>query len=88
MVGAFRKPGKCKVTGTLPRDGVTVEEEVPTLVFLGMVVEVLEEKLAMHRRPYLENRLKKRCLLSPNFGKESLPEPREGHYLQEDKDTP
>eukprot|EP00975_Prorocentrum_lima_P029690 6233261-Prorocentrum_lima.AAC.1 len=29
--------------------------------------------------------------MAPNFGQqkeESLPEPREGHYLQEDKDTP
>eukprot|EP00975_Prorocentrum_lima_P008035 1717711-Prorocentrum_lima.AAC.1 len=53
-----------------------------------MVVEVVDEKLAMHQRPYLENKLKKRGLLAPNFGKESLPEPREGHFLQEDTDTP
>eukprot|EP00975_Prorocentrum_lima_P069848 12928661-Prorocentrum_lima.AAC.1 len=53
-----------------------------------MVVEVVEERLAMHPRPYLENEPRKRGLLAPNFGKESLPEPREGQYLQEDKDTP
>eukprot|EP00975_Prorocentrum_lima_P005237 1134352-Prorocentrum_lima.AAC.1 len=29
------------------------------------------------RRTYLENKLKKRGLLAPNFGKESLPEPQE-----------
>eukprot|EP00975_Prorocentrum_lima_P024181 5088732-Prorocentrum_lima.AAC.1 len=53
-----------------------------------MVVEVVEEKLVMHQRPYLQKKLKKRGLLAPNFGKECLPKPREGHYLQEDKDTP
>eukprot|EP00975_Prorocentrum_lima_P007423 1593105-Prorocentrum_lima.AAC.1 len=53
-----------------------------------MVVEVAMEKLVMHRRPYLENKLKKRGLMASNFGKESLPEPREGRYQREDKDTP
>eukprot|EP00975_Prorocentrum_lima_P029352 6163721-Prorocentrum_lima.AAC.1 len=53
-----------------------------------MVVEVAKEKLVMQQRPYLENKLKRRGLMAPNFGKESLPEPREGHYLPEDKDTP
>eukprot|EP00975_Prorocentrum_lima_P027677 5818547-Prorocentrum_lima.AAC.1 len=53
-----------------------------------MVVEVVEGKLMMHQRPYLENKLKKRGLIEPNFGKESLPEPLEGHYQPEDKDTP
>eukprot|EP00975_Prorocentrum_lima_P023987 5048076-Prorocentrum_lima.AAC.1 len=52
-----------------------------------MVVEVVEEKLVMHQRPYLE-KLKKRGLLAPDFGKESLPGPQEGHYLHEDKETP
>eukprot|EP00975_Prorocentrum_lima_P053080 11131972-Prorocentrum_lima.AAC.1 len=42
----------------------------------------------MHQEPYLENKLKKRGLLAPNFGKESLPEPQEGHYCQEDKNAP
>eukprot|EP00975_Prorocentrum_lima_P040132 8428655-Prorocentrum_lima.AAC.1 len=41
----------------------------------------------MHQRPYLENKLKKRGLNAPNFGKESLLEPQEGHYQQEDKKT-
>eukprot|EP00975_Prorocentrum_lima_P028766 6043822-Prorocentrum_lima.AAC.1 len=52
-----------------------------------MVVEVVIEKSVTHQRPYLEIMLKKRGLMAPNFGN-SLPEPREGHYLQEDKDTP
>eukprot|EP00975_Prorocentrum_lima_P063496 12891874-Prorocentrum_lima.AAC.1 len=47
-----------------------------------------KEKLVMHPRPYLEHKSKKRGLLAPNFGKESLPAPQEGHYLQEDKGTP
>eukprot|EP00975_Prorocentrum_lima_P047934 10023936-Prorocentrum_lima.AAC.1 len=55
-----------------------------------MVVEVVEDRLVMHQRPYLENKLKKRGLLAPIFGKkkENLPEPQGGHYTQEDKDTP
>eukprot|EP00975_Prorocentrum_lima_P021238 4470340-Prorocentrum_lima.AAC.1 len=40
-----------------------------------MVVQVVEGKLMMHEEPYLENKLKKRGLCAPNFGKESLPEP-------------
>eukprot|EP00975_Prorocentrum_lima_P065299 12902680-Prorocentrum_lima.AAC.1 len=32
--------------------------------------------------------MQKRGLMAPNFGKESLPEPREGQYQQEDKETP
>eukprot|EP00975_Prorocentrum_lima_P068785 12922582-Prorocentrum_lima.AAC.1 len=47
-IDAFRKPWKCRVTGITPRGGITIEEEVPTPVFLGMVVEVVEEKLVMH----------------------------------------
>eukprot|EP00975_Prorocentrum_lima_P015299 3241711-Prorocentrum_lima.AAC.1 len=42
---AFREPWKCRVTGIIPRDGSTTELEVSTLVFLGMVVELAEEKL-------------------------------------------
>eukprot|EP00975_Prorocentrum_lima_P017498 3696742-Prorocentrum_lima.AAC.1 len=42
-IDAFRKPWKCSVTGIIPRDGINIEEEVPRLVFLGMVVEVVEE---------------------------------------------
>eukprot|EP00975_Prorocentrum_lima_P013882 2949347-Prorocentrum_lima.AAC.1 len=53
-----------------------------------MVVEVAEGKLVLHPRPDLDNKLKRRGLLAPNFGKESLPAPKEGHFLQEDKDTP
>eukprot|EP00975_Prorocentrum_lima_P038478 8087265-Prorocentrum_lima.AAC.1 len=53
-----------------------------------MVVELAKEKSVMHQRPYLENKLKKRGLMAPNAGKESLPEPREGHYQQDDKETP
>eukprot|EP00975_Prorocentrum_lima_P002817 620967-Prorocentrum_lima.AAC.1 len=37
---AFKEPWKCQVTGIIPRDGITSEEELYTLVFLGMVVEV------------------------------------------------
>eukprot|EP00975_Prorocentrum_lima_P060242 12635644-Prorocentrum_lima.AAC.1 len=53
-----------------------------------MVVELVDDQLVMHQKPYLENKLKKRGLLASNFGQESLPEPREGHYQQEDKETP
>eukprot|EP00975_Prorocentrum_lima_P065693 12904889-Prorocentrum_lima.AAC.1 len=60
LTDAFNTPWKCTVAGIIPRDGITIEEEVPTLVFLGMVVEVMEEKLMMHQKPYLENTLKKR----------------------------
>eukprot|EP00975_Prorocentrum_lima_P034261 7199599-Prorocentrum_lima.AAC.1 len=60
MIDSFRKPWKCRVTGILPRGGITSEEEVPTRVFLEMVVEVVDEKLVMHQRPYLESKLKKR----------------------------
>eukprot|EP00975_Prorocentrum_lima_P028655 6021815-Prorocentrum_lima.AAC.1 len=60
IIDAFQKPWKCRVTGIIPGDGVTIEEEVPTLVFLGMVMEVAEDKLMMHQKPYLENKLKKR----------------------------
>eukprot|EP00975_Prorocentrum_lima_P048022 10042313-Prorocentrum_lima.AAC.1 len=60
IIEAFRKPRTCRVTGILPRDGITSEEEVPTLVFLGMVVEVAKEKLMIHQRRYLEIKLKKR----------------------------
>eukprot|EP00975_Prorocentrum_lima_P067131 12913154-Prorocentrum_lima.AAC.1 len=60
MIDAFRKAWTCRVAGILPRDGITIEEEVPTLVFLGMVVEVVKEKLVMHQRPYLENKFKTR----------------------------
>eukprot|EP00975_Prorocentrum_lima_P024785 5203247-Prorocentrum_lima.AAC.1 len=33
---------------------ITIEEEVSTLVFWGMVVEVVDGNLMMHQRPYLE----------------------------------
>eukprot|EP00975_Prorocentrum_lima_P064779 12899588-Prorocentrum_lima.AAC.1 len=65
----------CRVTDIIPRDGITIEEEVPTLVLLGIVVEVVEDRWVMHRRPCLEDTLKKRSSLAPNFGKENLPEP-------------
>eukprot|EP00975_Prorocentrum_lima_P059179 12408630-Prorocentrum_lima.AAC.1 len=42
---AFGKPWKCRVTGIILRHGIAIEEEAPTRVFLGMVVEVVEEKL-------------------------------------------
>eukprot|EP00975_Prorocentrum_lima_P029615 6217038-Prorocentrum_lima.AAC.1 len=45
IIDAFREPWKCRVAGVLPRDGIASEEEVPTLVFLEMVVEVAKEKL-------------------------------------------
>eukprot|EP00975_Prorocentrum_lima_P064843 12899956-Prorocentrum_lima.AAC.1 len=54
-----QRPWKGRVTGIIPRDGVTIEEEVSTLVFLGMVVEVAGERLMMHQKPYLENKLKR-----------------------------
>eukprot|EP00975_Prorocentrum_lima_P034504 7252347-Prorocentrum_lima.AAC.1 len=73
ITDAFWKPWKCRVAGIIPRYGVTIQEEVATLAFLGMVVEVVDGQLAMHRRPYLENKLKKRGLRAPNFAKESLP---------------
>eukprot|EP00975_Prorocentrum_lima_P011959 2540573-Prorocentrum_lima.AAC.1 len=60
IIDAFQKPWKCRVTGIITRDEVATEEEVSTLVFLGMVAEVAEGKLMMHQEPYLENKLKKR----------------------------
>eukprot|EP00975_Prorocentrum_lima_P024305 5113071-Prorocentrum_lima.AAC.1 len=45
IIDDFREPWKCRVTGIIPRDGITTEEEVSTLVFFGMVVEVAKEKL-------------------------------------------
>eukprot|EP00975_Prorocentrum_lima_P051342 10753222-Prorocentrum_lima.AAC.1 len=42
---AFQTPWKCRVTGVIPRDGSTTEEEASTFVFLGMVVELADKKL-------------------------------------------
>eukprot|EP00975_Prorocentrum_lima_P057438 12047367-Prorocentrum_lima.AAC.1 len=55
IIEAFQKERKCRVTAVIPRDDETVEEEVHTLVFLGMVIEVVDGNLMMHQRPYLEN---------------------------------
>eukprot|EP00975_Prorocentrum_lima_P016591 3518522-Prorocentrum_lima.AAC.1 len=44
IIDAFKTPWKCRVAGIIPRDGITIEEEVPTAVSLGMVVEVVEAK--------------------------------------------
>eukprot|EP00975_Prorocentrum_lima_P008520 1819843-Prorocentrum_lima.AAC.1 len=85
IIDAFGEPWTCRATGIIPRYGSTIEEYVSTRVFLGMVVELAVKRLVMHQRPYLESKLKKRRLMAPNFGEESLPEPREGHYQQEDK---
>eukprot|EP00975_Prorocentrum_lima_P030597 6418926-Prorocentrum_lima.AAC.1 len=63
IIDAFKEPWKCRVTGIIPRDEVTIEEEVCTLVLSRMVVDVVEEKFMMHHRPYPENKLKKRGLL-------------------------
>eukprot|EP00975_Prorocentrum_lima_P038156 8023216-Prorocentrum_lima.AAC.1 len=60
IIDAFKQTWKCRVTGIIPRGGCTSEEGVPTLVFLGMVVELAENRLVMRQRPYLENKLKKR----------------------------
>eukprot|EP00975_Prorocentrum_lima_P064403 12897345-Prorocentrum_lima.AAC.1 len=60
IIGAFREPWTCRVTGIIRRDGNTTEEEESTLVFSGMFVELAAEKLVMHQRPYLESKLKKR----------------------------
>eukprot|EP00975_Prorocentrum_lima_P002338 510053-Prorocentrum_lima.AAC.1 len=60
IIQGLKEPWKCRVTGIIPRDEVTFEKEVFTLVCLGMVVEVVEGKLMMHQRPYLENTSKKR----------------------------
>eukprot|EP00975_Prorocentrum_lima_P050276 10529803-Prorocentrum_lima.AAC.1 len=60
IIEAFQKEWTCRVTGVISRDEETVEEEVPTLTFLGMVIEVVDGNLMMHQRPYLENKLKKR----------------------------
>eukprot|EP00975_Prorocentrum_lima_P005594 1214401-Prorocentrum_lima.AAC.1 len=69
IIDVFKQTWKCRVAGIIPRDECTTEEEVSALVFLGMVVELVEDQLVMHERPYLENKLKKRGLLAPNFGK-------------------
>eukprot|EP00975_Prorocentrum_lima_P050892 10663117-Prorocentrum_lima.AAC.1 len=41
----------------------------------------------MHQRPDLESKLKKRGLIAPNFGNDNC-QSQEGHYQQEDKETP
>eukprot|EP00975_Prorocentrum_lima_P033429 7010765-Prorocentrum_lima.AAC.1 len=48
--------------------GSRLRRRYPHLFSLGMVVEVVDEKLVTHQRPHLENKLKKRGLLAPNFG--------------------
>eukprot|EP00975_Prorocentrum_lima_P025367 5327239-Prorocentrum_lima.AAC.1 len=45
IIDAFKQTWKCRVTGIIPRDGCATEEEVSTLVFLGMVVELAENSL-------------------------------------------
>eukprot|EP00975_Prorocentrum_lima_P055165 11565843-Prorocentrum_lima.AAC.1 len=60
ITDAFATPWTCRVTGIIPRDGITIGEEVPTLMLLGMVVEVVEEKWMMHQEPYTESKLKKK----------------------------
>eukprot|EP00975_Prorocentrum_lima_P017557 3706951-Prorocentrum_lima.AAC.1 len=57
IIDAFKQTWKCRVAGISPRDGCTTEEEVSTLLSLGMVVELAEDRLVMHRRPHLENKL-------------------------------
>eukprot|EP00975_Prorocentrum_lima_P056187 11782868-Prorocentrum_lima.AAC.1 len=52
IIDVFKQTWKCRVTGIIPRYGCTTEEEVSTLVVLGMVVELIEDKLVMHERPY------------------------------------
>eukprot|EP00975_Prorocentrum_lima_P019329 4071713-Prorocentrum_lima.AAC.1 len=45
------------------------QEEVSTLVFLGMVVELVEDQLVMQQQPYCESKLKKRGLFGTQLWK-------------------
>eukprot|EP00975_Prorocentrum_lima_P023332 4905801-Prorocentrum_lima.AAC.1 len=36
IIESFQREWKCRVTGVIPRDDNAVEEEVSTLVFLGI----------------------------------------------------
>eukprot|EP00975_Prorocentrum_lima_P066831 12911468-Prorocentrum_lima.AAC.1 len=45
IIDAFGEPWQCRATAIISRDGITTEEQVSTLAFLGVVVEVAKEKL-------------------------------------------
>eukprot|EP00975_Prorocentrum_lima_P050675 10614221-Prorocentrum_lima.AAC.1 len=50
-------------------------------------VEVVQEGVVMHHRPYLEVKLKKRELISPNCGKDTLPESKRGNLSPVDNNS-
>eukprot|EP00975_Prorocentrum_lima_P005856 1267554-Prorocentrum_lima.AAC.1 len=54
VIEAFEKQWQCKINGVIQSDGMEREEEVASLTFLGMAVELVQGKVVMHQRPYLE----------------------------------
>eukprot|EP00975_Prorocentrum_lima_P009464 2013350-Prorocentrum_lima.AAC.1 len=52
-----------------------------------MAAEVVQDKVVMHPRPYLEVKLKQRELHLTNCGTYSLPEPKQGTLPPVDKNS-